>query len=785
MQQGLPIVQRFIKGLTQATLGCLLLMGTTASAQIYEPEGLNLPGQWNGFTNPPASGSVFGSSTQAAGTVQPIVVGTRRWQTHIRIAASNADTSAGTYSFLFTSGAAATPYSNKWAGVNVQLNTLQNYQYNTGADNSITVTNNHVYTCNWEDRGYQANRAIFMETTNYPVSIVSQSSSVNNGVVLPQTPVNVNVTLSAVPSPEEKFYLRYSSDFFNSSSIIPLNVNLTNGTATIPGFNSGVSITYYIFSTTIANPTADYDLYTLEYLNDNGLNFLYAVTDPLGAFNLGGDQEICQGSAVSIGTDAAYDSFLWSTGAQTSHITVSTPGTYWLQVSLGNQTARDSIVISNPTLSAIDLGDNQVICSGNPLTLSAGVSVSPQGDSLVILYDATQGQSGLVGASSVYMHSSFEYVPFGGAVNPWIGNWGVDDGLGEMTSLGNNLWTITIHPYSYYGIPADSSINGLVMVFRNADGTLTGKDGSGNDIFLSLTQTPPYSAFAGVTAELISSGYTDVLWSTGATSTSITVNQTGSYWVSYSSIQGCTLSDTVNVTANESPVLTLGNDTLICNSASFTLTAPLGFASYQWSNGNTNPSFTSSITGTYVLTVANESGCTDTDQITISENVTPVCAFTTQAQGWTVNFNDQSAGTGSYSWDFENNGSIDATTAGDVTHSYTQDGTYQVKLIITNPCGTDTLIQAVSVTTVGIESAQATTTRVYPNPAAAQLFIETTVNKGTIRVLSSTGALVAQQAIVQGMQEIKQWNALPEGIYLLEIIGEKSTSVQRVVRIQE
>lgn len=30
-------------------------LAMTASAQIFEPEGVNMPGQWDGFSNPPRS----------------------------------------------------------------------------------------------------------------------------------------------------------------------------------------------------------------------------------------------------------------------------------------------------------------------------------------------------------------------------------------------------------------------------------------------------------------------------------------------------------------------------------------------------------------------------------------------------------------------------------------------------------------------------------------------------------------------------------------------------------
>ncbi|HMM12941.1 MAG TPA: hypothetical protein PKE03_12670, partial [Bacteroidales bacterium] len=128
-----------------------LLIGLFAigrlSAQIWEPEGLNLPGQWNNWQNPPVNNLALASSTQVqGGRVVKINQGTVRWQTIFSVAATGADLVGGTHNWLFTSGPVTNPWGNKWAGVNVQMNTLQDYTFNTGADNSVTLTNGKWYT---------------------------------------------------------------------------------------------------------------------------------------------------------------------------------------------------------------------------------------------------------------------------------------------------------------------------------------------------------------------------------------------------------------------------------------------------------------------------------------------------------------------------------------------------------------------------------------------------------------------------------------------------------------
>ena len=76
--------------------------------------------------------------------------------------------------------------------------------------------------------------------------------------------------------------------------------------------------------------------------------------------------------------------------------------------------------------------------------------------------------------AKVYMHAGIgnETNAFGFAV---VGNWGSDDGVGEMTNNGNGTFSKVITPSTYFGLTAgqQSSASKMGMVFRNATGTQT------------------------------------------------------------------------------------------------------------------------------------------------------------------------------------------------------------------------------------------------------------------------------------------------------------------------
>lgn len=154
------------------------------------------------------------------------------------------------------------------------------------------------------------------------------------------------------------------------------------------------------------------------------------------------------------------------------------------------------------------------------LLLSAAVSAQ----NLTIRYDATKGVSALQGESKVYMHSggSDDIGPLDGSTWEYVvGNWGADDGVGLMTSVGTDLWQLDMpDAVAYYsqasnGPVAGSMIYRMGMVFRDAAGTKSGKDVNDQDIFCDLSGTMPmvYNAdgtpFDGVVITL-NSGIGDV-----------------------------------------------------------------------------------------------------------------------------------------------------------------------------------------------------------------------------------------------------------------------------------
>ncbi len=107
------------------------------------------------------------------------------------------------------------------------------------------------------------------------------------------------------------------------------------------------------------------------------------------------------------------------------------------------------------------------------------------------------------------------------------------------------------------------------------------------------------------------------LWNTGSNLPKITTTGFGDYWLEMEQ-NGCKIRDTISVSQVPKPIVGLGPDTTICRYKPVVLrTASSNYDSYLWSTGETTPSILVNQTGTYSVTVSQNS-CEATDSIRVS-----------------------------------------------------------------------------------------------------------------------------------------------------------------------
>jgi gliding motility-associated-like protein len=77
---------------------------------------------------------------------------------------------------------------------------------------------------------------------------------------------------------------------------------------------------------------------------------------------LGPDRNLCEGDTAFLSVPASGLDVLWSTGDTTDTLVVTTPGTYFVQVSNGACTGLDTITLLQDSLSAFSLGNDTAVC---------------------------------------------------------------------------------------------------------------------------------------------------------------------------------------------------------------------------------------------------------------------------------------------------------------------------------------------------------------------------------------------------------------------------------------
>ncbi len=412
--------------------------------------------------------------------------------------------------------------------------------------------------------------------------------------------------------------------------------------------------------------------------------------------NAGDDVVLNEGESTLL-TATGGDSYLWSTGATTSSITVSPDSdtTYTVTVTLNGCESTDQVtVFINASVNA-DAGEDVIICLGSSTILTATGGSSYQWNtgettqSIEVSPEMTTTYSVEVFNAAENNSDTDEVVVFVNDIP--TANAGDDVVLNEgestlLTATGGDsyLWStgattssITVSPDSDTTYTVTVTLNGCestdqVTVFINASVNAD----AGEDVIICL----------GSSTILTATGGSSYQWNTGETTQSIEVSpeMTTTYSVEvFNAAENNSDIDEVEVVVNDIPTANAGDDAEICQGSTVTLAAE-GGSSYQWNTGETTQSIEVSpdTTTTYLVEVFNN-GCSDTDEVVVFVNDIP-----TANAGDDVVLNEgestllTATGGDSYLW------STGATTSS-ITVSPDSDTTYTVTVTLNGCESTD------------------------------------------------------------------------------------------------
>ncbi|MFO8054060.1 MAG: M4 family metallopeptidase [Bacteroidales bacterium] len=163
----------------------------------------------------------------------------------------------------------------------------------------------------------------------------------------------------------------------------------------------------------------------------------------------------------------------------------------------------------------------------------------------------------------------------------------------------------------------------------------------------------------------------------------------------------------------------------------------------------------------------------------------PVAGFDWQIDKSKVEFDNQSSKSAAFLWDF---GDGTQSSMEEPVHYYTQTGTYDVKLIADNPCGTDSITNSLTITEVGVEDRLADQIQVYPNPVDEKLIIEfgNLITARKFRLYTMSGKQLQSVRYPEGNHSDRaQINveALDPGVYILQIYTDNAVIQKKIIVI--
>ncbi len=350
---------------------------------------------------------------------------------------------------------------------------------------------------------------------------------------------------------------------------------------------------------------------------------------------------VCQGSAVTLSASGTGSSYLWSTGATASSISINPSATtpYSLTVSNGACATTSTINMLFSTVPTITVTPaTQTVCSNVQATLSAigantyswsngstGPVITPT-QSANINY--TVVGTNAAGCASAPVVRTVSVLPSPSV--SIVGSSGICTGQNASLTASGAI-TYSWNTGALTNTLVEAPTSNTVYIVTGSDGicSTTVSQSVAVAASLSITISGSPSICIGQTANLTANGGVTYVWSNSATTSTIAPAPTSNTTYSVVGSSGtCSNSAVINVTVNPLPTVSITGNTLICPGITTTLAAS-GASTYVWSNSATASSITAAPTNTtsYSVTGTSSLGCVGTNTITVATNTVPVISI--------------------------------------------------------------------------------------------------------------------------------------------------------------
>lgn len=327
-----------------------------------------------------------------------------------------------------------------------------------------------------------------------------------------------------------------------------------------------------------------YDLFVKDDFGCEGTDAIVVTFEPGPSLSIDGEMDVCSGDVVMLTAATTGDNVQWSrdgqdiAGATDFVLQVTESGIYRATV----EAASGCIVEDQVEITVFDLPT---------------VTATPA----VTLCDGASQDLTVVTTGNIQQYSwTRDGMPISGD---------------ETVSLGvaGSYQVVVTDDNGCSGTAAVTVINSSLPLLTASSTVLDICDGIGEEVTLTTDAATISWSRDG---QLIA----------GATGTSLTLDQEGTYQVVALSADGCESSLSIEVNARQSPIVDLGGDLDLCPGESETLSANAAAGStIEWSDGSSgaelvisNDDVTEITEQIITLTVTNEFNCTNTDEITVT-----------------------------------------------------------------------------------------------------------------------------------------------------------------------
>ena len=389
--------------------------------------------------------------------------------------------------------------------------------------------------------------------------------------------------------------------------------------------------------------------------------------------NAGWDASICRGETTTL-APVGSGTWIWSPGSSLNDSTIKTPDasplnttTYTATLtSLNGCTKQDSVTIFVLDAPTVNAGPDLVLCNSDIGQINASAS-DPTGIKTVswsptiglssssILNPSANPQSTTTYVITVTNNNNCESTDTITVFRNVISvNAGIDAGICQGSNIQLNATSPNTVTYAWTptGSLSDPAISNPVATPSSSTPyivTVTDADGCSNSDTVNITVNPLPPVDAGMDVSICigsnfglnATGAISYAWANDATLSCLncqspvaTPSTSTTYYVTGTDGNGCSALDSMTVTVNPLPIVSLTPDDTICVGSSTTMTAGGGLT-YQWSPNSfltcsTCPSTGASPVSTmiYTVTVTDANGCINTGSTKINVNPLPSILLT-------------------------------------------------------------------------------------------------------------------------------------------------------------